>query len=291
MNSKGNDTDCQRKKDPEKNNLFAPAVTEKHTLLFRDGRSEVRREPVLTEYHLSVFVDGVNAMQLVCTPEYLGELVWGRLLTAGIIKKAEDVESLEICRERRRAEVFLKDAGKKDVGKAEVNLFENRYFPEENAYASQSEKSGQTVQSVQYMQPVRTVDWKPEWIFALADHFHRGLPLHDRTWGTHSCFLSRGGRLLFQCEDIGRHNAMDKVIGYALKEDIRLGECIVYSSGRVPLDMAEKAVRAGIPVLAAKAVPTREAVRLAKRCGLTLIGSARSDTMKVYADGMKESAK
>lgn len=134
------------------------------------------------------------------------------------------------------------------------------------------------------VQPVQPIDWKTEWIFDLADRFKRGMPLHGETWATHSCFLSSGGELLFQCEDIGRHNALDKVIGYALRNGIDLTKCVVYSSGRIPTDMAMKAIRAGIPVLASKAVPTREAIQLAEEYGLTLIGAARSDRMKVYAD-------
>ncbi|MBD9163070.1 MAG: hypothetical protein EGP80_03830 [Blautia wexlerae] len=68
----------------------------------------------------------------------------------------------------------------------------------------------------QPMTPVTPVPWKKQWIFDLADCFANGTPLHRQTWATHSCFLACDGELLFQCEDIGRHNALDKAIGYAL---------------------------------------------------------------------------
>ena len=84
------------------------------------------------------------------------------------------------------------------------------------------------------------------------------------------------------CEDIGRHNAVDKAVGYALREGVLLSECIIYTSGRAPVDMVQKAIVAGIPVMASKASPTKEAVELARRYGLVLIGNARPDSMKLF---------
>ena len=76
---------------------------------------------------------------------------------------------------------------------------------------------------------------------------------------------------------------MDKVIGYALRKSIALSDCIVYSSGRIPVDMTVKAIRAGVPVLVSKAAPTQEAISLANAYGLTLICSARRDSMRQYS--------
>ena len=88
--------------------------------------------------------------------------------------------------------------------------------------------------------------------------------------------------MLFSCEDIGRHNAIDKAVGYGLKEQIPLSECILYTSGRVPVDMAGKSIAAGVPILVSKQAPTAQAVELARRYGLVIIGSAYPDSMKVY---------
>lgn len=191
-----------------------------------------------------------KAAEVTCTRQYLAELILGRLLTAGVIEDAGRVEPVCVSRSGRAGKVILKG---------------ERGLPEED------------------LRPVSPILWQKEWIFALADRFAEGMPIHQETFATHSCFLSVKGELLFECEDIGRHNAFDKVIGYALRHKIDLGQCIVYLSGRIPADMAVKAVRAGILVLAAKAAATREAAGIAGRYGLTLICSARRDVLRVLA--------
>lgn len=132
--------------------------------------------------------------------------------------------------------------------------------------------------------PLTPIDWKPEWIFSLADRIAEGMPLHEKTWGAHSCFLALGEQLLFSCEDIGRHNAIDKAVGYALKNGLSLEYCILYTSGRTPFDMTMKIIMAGIPVVAAKAIPMMDSVELAKKYRLTMICAARPDRMRVYTD-------
>ena len=86
----------------------------------------------------------------------------------------------------------------------------------------------------------------------------------------HSCFLLRAGRILYQCEDLGRHNALDKAVGCALADGVPLGECVLYTSGRVPVDMVRKAIRAGVPALVSKTMPTVQSVELAEEYGLRL---------------------
>ena len=100
--------------------------------------------------------------------------------------------------------------------------------------------------------PLTPIDWKPEWIISLADRLVKGMPLHEKTWGAHSCFLAQGEQLLFSCEDIGRHNAIDKAVGYALRNGLLLEKCILYTSGRMPFDMTMKIIMAGIPVVKGK---------------------------------------
>lgn len=253
--------------------------TVSYEFLGRDGQTHQEAEPILVEHMMDVYVNERLTMKLVCIPEHLTELVLGRLFTEGIIHSASDVEQIYICEFGKRARVLLtkdRSAQVSDCGSEDYveptptcctgNRVLNDYFVDE-----------------QTPSPVTPIPWKKQWVFDLADCFANGTPLHSQTWATHSCFLACDGKLLFQCEDIGRHNALDKAIGHALRHDIDLTKCIIYSSGRIPTDMALKAIRAGIPLLASKASPSAEAVAMAKEYHLTLICAARRDRMKLFA--------
>lgn len=184
------------------------------------------------------------------------EVILGHLKTEGLIHSLEDVESVE-----------LRENGQKAMVRISVPL-----------------PSGFPDQYTKTPHPLTPIDWKPEWIFFLADRIAEGMPLHEKTWGAHSCFLALGEQLLFSCEDIGRHNAIDKAVGYALKNGLSLEYCILYTSGRTPFDMTMKIIMAGIPVVAAKAIPMMDSVELAKKYRLTMICAARPDRMRVYTD-------
>lgn len=247
-----------------------------YQLINRDGKTSSKEEQILNEHLIDVYINDHLTMKLVCLPQHLTELVLGRLLTERIITSINEIEQIYICEYGKRAKVYLKQDSKSPKKDSFVeitpscctgNHILNDYFV-----------SGQTPHSV------TPINWKPEWIFHMADAFAEGMPLHSLTFATHSCLLAKKDQILFSCEDIGRHNALDKAIGYALRNQINLQECMVYSSGRIPTDMAMKAIYAGIPLLASKASPTVEAIELAKQYHLTLICAARKDRMKVFSD-------
>lgn len=214
----------------------------------RDGQRQDCTEPILQEHHFCAAVTGGPELEFLCLPQHLPELIAGHLMTEGLISGPEQADTIAIDESGRRATVTLAPAAKPHG-----------------------------------LSPLPAAVWKPEWVFALADQFADGMPLHCQTFATHSCFLARRDQLLFQCEDLGRHNALDKAVGFALLHRIPMAECILYSSGRMPVDMVRKAICAGIPVLASKGAPTAQAVALARQYGLTLLCAARRDSMKQFS--------
>ena len=245
--------------------------------VFSDGR-EARTEVLQArEHQLSVLINETPAMELVCTPELLAELVLGRLLTEGIITGTVDVERLYICEQGAHCRVFLTPSApglRPAVATVPSCCTGNRVFlcPEEMPACPKAA-------------PYR---WKREWITALARVFADGTPFHRATRGTHSCMLAREDVPLYRCEDLGRHNALDKAVGCALRDGEDLSRTILCTSGRIPVDMLMKAIRAGVPVLVSNAVPTEQAVSLARQHGITLICRARPEQFLVFsgADGM-----
>jgi FdhD protein len=125
----------------------------------------------------------------------------------------------------------------------------------------------------------------PSLLATLPDQLRAAQQVFDRTGGLHAAGLfSAAGELLVLKEDVGRHNAFDKVVGHALRNGLLpLRETILMVSGRASFELVQKAVMAGIPMVAAVSAPSSLAVDLAEESGLTLVGFLRGATMNVYA--------
>lgn len=215
-------------------------------IIERNGAVQRRDMTLLKEHQLVVYVNGEKKTELNCSPELLKELVMGNLLTSGIIAKTADVVKMDFSENNHRADVIVRENEKKEI---------EAFSP---------------------------VEWMPEDIFYLGDYLSNDTPLHRRTGGAHSCFLYRERKIIFECEDIGRHNAIDKAVGYGLMANVPSNTCMLYTSGRLIGEMVHKCIVAGISVMVSKASATVEAVELAKKYGLTLIGRARRDSFTVF---------
>ena len=215
-----------------------------------NGGREAASRPLLREHRLTFCLDGEPWASTVCTREYLEQLVLGRLCTSGRIRRREDLVSLRFTEDETRAEASLRPG------------------QEPGAPRRLTDKSS----------------WGSGDIFRLAAYLKRSMPLHDDTYSTHGCLLLHRGEVLCCREDIGRHNAIDKAVGEILLRGLPPEECVLYTTGRVSAEIAEKAVTAGIPVLVSRTLPTLEAVEFARERGLTLIGRAWEEQYEVFAD-------
>ena len=254
------------------------AVSEKvkTTSVSADGACEKQEAVIITEHAMDIIVNEKKIMQLSCTGTNLCELVVGRLVTEGIIETFDDVETIQICESGLRATVFLAH----DIQFEEI-------IEKEKTCCTQNKVFSRSL-SQKELKEVKPAVWKNEWIFNLANEFAKDSGIHNATKGTHCCYLGVESDVIASFEDIGRHNAVDKTIGYALINGISFNRCILFTTGRVPTDMVAKAVAAGIPVLVSKAVPTDEAVAMAKKYKLALICKAWTDRFEIFNDARRE---
>ena len=237
------------------NDLFGAAAAFE-TVRMPDGTEAA----IPTEHAAVIYVNEQPAFRVVCTPQLLPQLALGRLLTEGWITSAQEVEQAAVCAEGLKVNVYL-----------------NHRLTARSA-AAQAVSScctdNVTLSSPVELPPLRTVpqmELQPEWLDTLAAAMSAGLPLYRATRAVHSCFVLHKGEIVFACEDLGRHNALDKAVGCAVLAGLPLAECVLYTSGRVPLDMVRKAIRAGVPVLVSKSMPTVQSAELAAEYGLQLV--------------------
>lgn len=227
-----------------------PLIPRRGVLVHRDDSIESKRQLLQSEFAFTVVLNGKETRAFVCSPCNIKELVVGWLKTQGFIDSFDDIRSVKVD--------------------SSISTVVVDFLPSTQ---------------IDPMQAVNPIEWNPRVIFGMCDDFSLDSPAHRATYGIHSCYLyGPDGELACRYEDIGRHNAFDKVIGDGLINGIDLSQSTIFSSGRLPTDMALKAIHAGVPTLVTKAVPTNEAIDLARRYNLTLICSAHKDSMIVYND-------
>ncbi len=246
-----------------------------------------RPETLVVEEPLEIRVNGTPLTVTMRTPGSDVELAQGFLLTEGVIARRDDVLTVRYC----------KGAGPDQVNTynvLDVTLAPHVPPPDVDITRNFYTTSSCGVCGKASLEAVRTISKHgpgddpstvaAETLSALPDRLRDEQKVFASTGGLHGAALfDVDGTTLAVREDIGRHNAVDKVIGWALENDrIPLTATVLLVSGRASFELTQKAVMAGIPVLAAVSAPSSLAVDLASQSGLTLVAFLRGDSMNVY---------
>jgi FdhD protein len=250
-----------------------------------DGKVRRKDDYLAAEEPLEIRVGQDPLSVTMRTPGHDLELAAGFLFTEGIVQRREQIISLENHREE----------GKEDRG----NLVQAILAPEStpdfekmrrNFFAASScgicgKASIDAVRSRSLRAPNPDFRLDPEVLVRLPEALRASQAVFGRTGGLHAAALfSAGGDLLVLREDIGRHNAVDKVIGWALFENrVPLSDTILLVSGRGGFEIVQKAIVAGLPVVASVSAPSSLAMQLARELRLTLIGFLRGRRFVIYA--------
>ena len=237
-------------------------------LKVRGDRAEEAKGEVVREQPLTIYVNGERFLTLLCSPFKLEALVVGYLWMEKVIGGLEEIASLDV------SEVD---------GRADVTLTRPAELPTERILTSGC-GGGITfrIDPRLFSRLDSRLKVKPAQLSArLKDLFAEAV--HYRaSRGIHGAALTDGEKLLVIAEDVGRHNAVDKVKGECLVRGIPTVDRILLSTGRVS-EMLLKAARMGAPLVASRTSPTEMAVGLAEQLGITVVGYLRSDSLNLYA--------
>lgn len=229
---------------------------------------------VAEEKPLHLFLNRVFYATIFCSPSNLKELAIGHLLSEGIVKSVNEIEEAQVkedcCRIRLKSAVDLEERLKLLKPFSRVILSAcGASSPYQYSGKLPKVKSDLTVKAETIHESVKNLNFAAE--------------TFRRTGGVHAAAIyDRDGKLVAFAEDIGRHNAVDKVIGIASSHGAEFSECFLVLSGRLTGDIVLKTSRVDLPVVASLAAAIDSGIKIAQNTGLTLVGFVRGKRMNVY---------
>lgn len=222
------------------------------------------QDTIVAEFPFGLVVNGKYENTFLCSPFKLKELVVGYLCSKNLISCKEDILNLEINNDKKVAYI---DIAESDFNNNEDILYLNEYdFLKTNPICNDNFK-------------VNVTD-----IYKTMDSHLNLSQLFKNTAGVHCVGIYENNKLVIACEDVARHNALDKVIGHCILNDIPLHNKMIFVSGRLSFEMIKKAARVKIPLVVAKSAITSLVIETAQKLNITLIGFVRGEKMNIYTN-------
>lgn len=266
----------------ERHEADSPVAGARIVRVTREGGAERVTDSLAREEPLEIRVEGRSVAVVMRTPGHDEELVAGFLVSEGVVRSAGDILEISKCPATTGSKGNIVDVL---LGGAVVNW---ESLTRHVFSASSCGLCGKTsIESVFQRFPKATADWSVPagLIWSLPDKLRAAQETFSKTGGLHaSAIFDLDGRMIVMREDVGRHNALDKVLGHGLLNAmLPFDRHVLLVSGRTSFEIMQKALAAGVPLVAAISAPSSLAVEFAKEGGLTLVGFLRGGTMNVYA--------
>jgi FdhD protein len=235
---------------------------------YDNGHFEQFDRPVVREQPLTIFVNGVELATFLCTPVHVDYLTIGFLAFEGIIRGLDDIRDLDV------------DV---DNGVVEVDLTTTLVQPKKRVFTSGCGMGLTFTLRMSHYPPLTSdLTLRPEQVFPLMQQLFDRATMYKASRGIHAAALSDAEQVLLVAEDVGRHNALDKILGAALVQGIHTAGRLLLTSGRISSEMLRKGAHMGTPFLISRTSPTTLSIEAAKRLGVTVIGYVRRNSFNVY---------
>lgn len=238
-----------------------------------NGVQDQTSDSIIEEIPLDIFVNYEFYAALMCTPIEIKELAIGFLFCEGVIYSINSIKSIEVLYESRVCVVLDHDI---DVDHDSARTI-----------TSGCGKGSLHMKSIDESR-IKFIESNSKFaindILKLMKEFNSKSELFKQTGGVHSCCICNDNSILAFSEDIGRHNALDKVIGKTMISNIDLKDKLVMTTGRISSDIVVKAAKASIQIIVSHSAPTTLALSIAKDAKITIIGFARGNRMNIYCN-------
>ena len=233
----------------------------------------IKNDPIATEYPLTIYVNSNEFATIICSPIHLQDLIIGFLASEGILFRADEINRLTIDTDRGFAYVDIRNLGTVSIDHSKRFIGsccgKSRQF-----YFKSDVKTAKTVTN-----PLKITVAQ---CFSLMKQMQSESKSFHLTGGVHNAALCTSEKLITIRTDIGRHNALDKIYGHILDEQISVRDKVIVFSGRISSEALLKVAKIGAAIVISKSAPTDLALKLADDLGITTIGFVRNNKMNIY---------
>jgi FdhD protein len=253
-----------------------PVVTKREILQIKNGEATQVEDTIVTELPVTIKINGEEFVTMVCSPEYIEDMVVGYLASEGIIRNYKDIKDIWVQEDGSYVHVTTDR-----LNPLYQNLQNKRYITSCCGMSRQGFVFANDALTAKSMNEIR-VKVTPEDCFRLMKKMQGTAGVFQETGGVHNAALCDVNGIVLSRMDIGRHNALDKIYGYCLKNDIFIGDKILVFSGRISSEILLKVAKIGCEIVLSKSAPTEFALQSAEELGITTVGFIRGDSMNVY---------
>lgn len=233
-------------------------------------------DTIVTEYAITVKINQTEFVTMVCTPEYVEDMVIGYLASERVIRNFEDIENIWYQQEEGFVHIttshinpiYQQMQNKRYITSCCGMSRQGFVFVNDALTARDMNKSAVTI---------TTAD-----CFRLMQDMQNSAEMFKATGGVHNAALCDANSVILSRMDIGRHNALDKIYGYCLKNKINMQDKIIVFSGRISSEILLKVSKIGCALVLSKSAPTELALQLAEQLGITTVGFIRNDSLNIY---------
>lgn len=234
-----------------------------------------KEELVVREIPFTIILNGKELVTLLCTPSGLTNLAIGFLISEGLLNRKEAIKEMTLNEKGWYIQINA------DENAIDFEVLSSRRLITSGCAGAASFYRSQDVRGIASINSSSQVS--RDQVFSLMKEFQQKSSLFRRTGGVHSCALATSEKIEIFAEDIGRHNAVDKVFGECFLKEIQTQNKALLTSGRVSSEILIKVARRQVPIIISPAAPTDLAIGLAQKIGLTVIGFVRGKRMNIYS--------
>lgn len=251
-------------------------VKKRTVLRFKNGQMESVEDKIVTEFPVTVKINEEEFVTMVCSPQYIEDMVIGYLASEGVIREYKDIKNIWVQEKEGYVHVTIDK-----LNPYFQNLQNKRYITSCCGASRQGFVFINDALTAKKMNDI-SVELSINDCFQLMNKLQQSAATFQETGGVHNAAICDKNGFMLSRMDIGRHNALDKLYGYCLKKHISIRDKVVVFSGRISSEILLKVAKIGCEVVLSKSAPTELALNLAEELGITTVGFIRNDSLNIY---------